>query len=438
MRPVRDTIPVNLICDGRPALIVGYGRVGQRKHKFLLSCGVSVRVIAPDAAPMKEGTDPAGYLKRRFRAGDCKGALVVFACTDDKHVNRAVLEDARRHNVPCCCADQNWADADFTTPAVARGAGVTVAVSTSGASCASAKELRRSLESFLDGRESGKVVVIGTSDGYTSSDRLAAFHLSPDARKEMVRFLYGIKGVEGLVVLNTCSRVEVALYGSVDMELVKRLMHFHRLGESEYFILEGADAFRHVVMVTAGLKSAWTGEFHVVSQVKDALGESLECGMLDGRLKGFFDSALRTAKKVRRAVSGMLEVKEIEATAVDYLSSRIDLATARVVVLGSGRIGSAVAGMLKGCNVKIVHHGERIPRCDALVCALSTQDPVVTRPRRECVVVDLGMPPNCAPASGAVSLDELKNWRRSQTGAIDAAMSRAESIIASELECLRL
>jgi hypothetical protein len=40
-------------------------------------------------------------------------------------------------------------------------------------------------------------------------------------------------------------------------------------------------------------------------------------GMLDGRLKGFFDDALRTAKKVRRAVEGMLEVKEIESTAVD-------------------------------------------------------------------------------------------------------------------------
>ena len=438
MRPARDTIPVNLICDGRPALVVGYGKVGQRKRKFLLSCGVSVKVVAPDAEPPKDGSDFASFLKRKFKPGDCKGAFVVFACTDDKHVNRMVLEDARRHNVPCCCADQNWADADFTTPAVARCAGATVAVSTSGASCASAKELRRSVEAFLSGREAGKVVVIGTSDGYTSSDRRAEFHLSPEARREMVRFLYGIKGVEGLVVLNTCSRVEIALYGNVDMDLAKRLMRFHRLGENEYFIHEGADAFRHVVMVTAGLKSAWAGEFHVVSQVKDALDESLALGMLDGRLKGFFDSALRAAKKVRRAVCGMLEVKEIESTAVDYLASKMDLDRARVVVLGSGKIGSAVAGLLAGRNVKVVHHGERIPRCDALVCALAVQKPVVSRPRKGCVIVDLGMPPNCAAASGAVSLDDLKNWRRSQTGAIGEAMSRAESVIASELEELHL
>ena len=95
MRPVRDTIPVNLICDGRPALVVGYGKVGRRKEKFLHASGVPVKVVAPDAVRAKEGTVPSEYVKRRFKAGDCKGAFVVFACTDDKHVNRAVLEDAR-------------------------------------------------------------------------------------------------------------------------------------------------------------------------------------------------------------------------------------------------------------------------------------------------------------------------------------------------------
>ena len=40
--------------------------------------------------------------------------------------------------------------------------------------------------------------------------------------------------------------------------------------------------------------------------------------------------------------------------------------------------------------------------------------------------------------SGAVSLDDLKNWRRSQTGAMTEAMARAESVIESELEGLHL
>ena len=165
MRPIRDTIPVNLICNGRPALVVGYGKVGRRKEKFLAACGALVKVIAPD---VDEGTDASGrvtHVRRLFRPGDCDGAMIVFACTDDKHVNRDVLDDARRHGVPCCCADRNWADGDFTTPAVTRSGGVMVAVSTSGVSCASAKAMRRSIDDFLKVREAGKVVIAGTSDG---------------------------------------------------------------------------------------------------------------------------------------------------------------------------------------------------------------------------------------------------------------------------------
>lgn len=437
-RPVRNTIPLNLIADGRHALIVGYGKVGQRKERFLRACGVCATVVAPDAPA--DGATAGGtvFLRREFAPGDCDGALIAFACTDDKHVNRAVLDDARRAHVPCCCSDQNWADGDFTTPAVVRSQGATVAVSTSGASCANAKEVRGLVADFLSRRADGRIAVLGTSDRNLSSERRAAYHLSPEARREMVRFLYEVKGVEGLVILSTCNRVEVALHGSVNLDFVKRLMRFHRLSENEYFLLEGGDAFRHLVKVTAGLESAWAGEFHVVSQVKDAVEEAAAAGVLSGRLKGFFDDVLRVARQVRHAVEPMLEVKEIEATAVDYLASKCDLSRARVAVLGAGSVGRGVAALLKGRDVAIVHHGETVPPCDALVCALAAKEPAVTERVPGRLVLDLGMPPNCSPEVGAVSLDDLKNWRRAETGSLDAALSTADAVIAEALKDLEV
>ena len=431
MRPIRNTLPVNLIADARPALVVGYGKVGQRKVKFLRECGVHVTVVAPDAEP--EDDSAISFLRRPFAPGDCKGAFVVFACTDDKHVNRAVLEDARREGVPCCCADLNWAEGDFTTPAVVRAAGATVAISTNGASCANAKELRHVLGEFLQSRDAERILVLGTTDAILPADRRAAYHLPPEARREMAQLLYGMKGVEGLVVLNTCNRVEVAVHGSVAVESVKRLMRFHRLAENEYFILEGGEALRHLVKVTAGLESAWVGEFHVVSQVKEALEASAVAGMLSGRLKGFFDDVLRLSRDVRHAIGDRLDVKEVEESAVDYLAAKLDLSSARIVVLGSGAVGSAVAKLLEGRHVTVVHHGEALPPCDALVCALSAAAPVVTEAVPGRLVVDLGMPPNCAPSVGAVSLDDLKNWRRAETGALDEALKRAEAVIAAAI-----
>ena len=430
MRPIRNTLPVNLIADARPALVVGYGKVGQRKVKFLRECGVRVTVVAPDAEPDDSETS---FLRRPFAPGDCKGAFVVFACTDDKHVNRAVLEEARREGVPCCCADLNWAEGDFTTPAVVRAAGATVAVSTNGASCANAKELRRSIGEFLQSRDAERILVLGTTDQILPADRRAAYHLPPEARREMAQLLYGMKGVEGLVVLNTCNRVEVAVHGSVAIASVKRLMRFHRLAENEYFILEGDEALRHLVKVTAGLESAWVGEFHVVSQVKEALEASAAASMLSGRLKGFFDDVLRLSRDVRHAIGDRLDVKEVEESAVDYLAAHLDLSSARIVVLGSGAVGSAVAKLLEGRHVTVVHHGEALPPCDALVCALSAAAPVVTEAVPGRLVLDLGMPPNCAPSVGAVSLDDLKNWRRAETGALDEALKRAETVIAAAI-----
>ena len=431
MRPVCDTIPVNLIAGQRRAVVVGFGKVGQRKARFLLDCGASVTVISPPPHDPPPAPGVA-FIDRAFAPGDCKGALVAFACTDDKHVNRAVLEDARRHGVPCCCADMNWADGDFTTPAVARSAGATVAVSTNGASCATAKELRRAVADFLSSRAEGRIVIFGTNDTMLPTERRAAFHLPPPARREMAHLIYGMKGVDGLVVLNTCNRVEIAVHGNVDVASLKRLMRFHRLAEGEYFILEGHDAFRHAVMVAAGLESAWAGEFHVVSQIKDALAESAAADMLSGRLKGFFDDVLGASKLVRHAIGDILDVKEVEATAVEYAAGKVDLSKAHIAVLGSGAVGNAICDLLKGRDVRRLHHGEPIGRCDVLFCALAATEPAVTEPMPGCLVVDLGMPPNCAPSVGAVSLDDLKNWRRAQTGALAEARRRAESVISSQ------
>lgn len=434
MRPTRHTVPVNLVADGRPAFVAGYGKVGRRKVAFLSECGVDVVVVSPDAPCATEGG--IEFIAREFRETDCEGKMVVFACTDDKHVNRSILEAARKAGVPCCCSDMNWADGDFVTPAVTRFGDATVAISTSGASCSNAKALRQSIGEFLKSKANGRLAVIGTDDTMLDSRRRAPLHLDAPGRAETLKFILALKGVEGAVVLNTCNRVEAVVDGDADAGLLRKIMGFGGLGDGEFFVLEGREAFRHIVNVTAGMKSAWVGEFHIVKQVKDALDESAAAGGLNGRLKGIFDEVLRISKNVRHATAELLDVKEIETTAVDYLSRHIDPETAKICILGSGKLGTSVAEHLCGKNVRIVHHGEEIPACDALVCALSAPEPVVRESVPGRIVLDLGMPPNCSPEAGAVSLDELKDWRRMETGAADEAAKRAAAVIDMELQSM--
>ena len=42
-------MPLNLILDGRPVLVVGGGQVGHRKVMSLLDGGASVELVCPDA-----------------------------------------------------------------------------------------------------------------------------------------------------------------------------------------------------------------------------------------------------------------------------------------------------------------------------------------------------------------------------------------------------
>lgn len=436
MRPSRHTVPINLIANGRPALVVGYGKVGRRKVGLLVDCGIDVVVVDPNPDLDKDAAERVTFVSREFRDEDCSGKMVVFACTGDKHVNRTVLDASRKAGVPCCCSDMNWADGDFVTPAVTRFGDATVAVSTNGASCSNAKALRQSIERFLQTKPQGRIVLVGTDDKLLASERRASCHMSSCGKMSILRLLYGLKGVDGVVVLNTCSRIEAVIHGDVDASLVRHVMGLGGLSDSECFTLYGADAFRHLVKVSSGLESAWAGEFHIVKQIKDALEEAASSGCMDGRLKGLFDDVLRVSKSVRHATEDLLDVKEIEYTAVDYLASRIDLGSSRIVILGSGALGTSVANLLRGKDVTVIHHGDEVPKCDVLVCALSATAPVITERVPNRLVLDLGMPPNCATGVGAVSLDVLKDWRRRETGAIDEAVGRADCVIDAEVRAM--
>ncbi len=137
----RFNYPLVLNLRGRLTVVVGAGKVGQRKLERLLQAGAKVRLIDPDLA---EGPHPSLSVEsigRGFEATDLRGAQLVFACTDSPEVNRLVAEQARCQDVLCCRADQPK-DGDFSLPAVLERGDLTVAISTGGGSPALAAEFR--------------------------------------------------------------------------------------------------------------------------------------------------------------------------------------------------------------------------------------------------------------------------------------------------------
>jgi precorrin-2 dehydrogenase / sirohydrochlorin ferrochelatase len=136
-----------LILTGRPCLVVGGGEIGLEKVEGLLACGAAVTLVSPEAVPELAELAEEGSIhweRREYRPEDLEGTFLVVAATGSTDVNIAVHDDAERRemlvnvvDVPPLC--------NFILPAIVRTGPLAIAISTSGASPALAKRLKREI-----------------------------------------------------------------------------------------------------------------------------------------------------------------------------------------------------------------------------------------------------------------------------------------------------
>jgi len=133
--------------NGRRCVVIGGGLIAQRKVTTLLGYGARVTVVSPAATRRLLAYARRGrirYVPRRFRPADLRGAWLVYASTDEQAVNALVFRTAQRLRIFANVVDQKPL-CSFIAPAIFRRGGLTVAVSTGGASPTLAKQLRREL-----------------------------------------------------------------------------------------------------------------------------------------------------------------------------------------------------------------------------------------------------------------------------------------------------
>src|SRR5690606_1286772 len=143
--------PLMINIDYKKVVIVGGGNVARQKVEALLPTNAHITIVSPTVTDrlkiyITEGR--AVWKQKRFEPADLDDAALIFAATNDESVNDAVEE-----------ATQHWqllnrADAlgrmDFMNPAVVRRGDFVVTVSTTGASPALTRKVKRDLEGQYD------------------------------------------------------------------------------------------------------------------------------------------------------------------------------------------------------------------------------------------------------------------------------------------------
>jgi len=177
-----DYFPAFLDLRGRRCLVVGGGRIAERKVPGLLECGARVTVVSPALVPGLARLATIGRIEHRsrvFRKVDVRRCAVVIAATGVAAVDDAVAEAARRHGALVNAVDRP-AGCDFIYGAVLRRGELQIAVSTGGRAPALAREIRRRLEPVIGAEYAALVDEVGRArraaraTAPTSQARLAA------------------------------------------------------------------------------------------------------------------------------------------------------------------------------------------------------------------------------------------------------------------------
>jgi uroporphyrin-III C-methyltransferase/precorrin-2 dehydrogenase/sirohydrochlorin ferrochelatase len=115
---------------GRRVVIVGAGRIAERRLERLLAAGADTVVIAPQATDRIRTLAEQHRLQwidRPYADGDLDGAWYVLAATDDPVCNDRISAEAEQHRIFCVRSDDRTR-ATAWTPAAAEVEGVQIGV----------------------------------------------------------------------------------------------------------------------------------------------------------------------------------------------------------------------------------------------------------------------------------------------------------------------
>lgn len=276
--------------------------------------------------------------------------------------------------------------------------------------------------------------------------------LQSSEREQLLHDLRPACGAEGLVVLETCNRVEWLVVAPqpqwaaevVRAQMVERWRDQPELQRGTHwpqpYLYVGRSAVQHILRVAVGLESFVVGEREIAGQLNRALMTARQAGHASVLHNALQTAVGRTVRKVARLPTWRHHARGVHGLALEavrhFLAERPPHPDGRerpeVAVVGMGEIGRKTAHLLAsygGCHVHPVnrtvpeaHAGQWQPlgalpqlleRVDAVVIATGAREPIldltsIVERQPQLLVVDLGAP---AQVSGTQRVPPWVRWQ---------------------------
>ncbi len=146
-------LPIAIKLKDKRVVVVGAGKVAERKVYNLLDSGAEVYIVSPRATRnirrlVKSGT--VKWIARPVARSDVREATLIVSATDRKDVNRFVKKWADEFQIPVNVVD-NSKLSDFISPALLRFRKALIAVYTDGQDPVLSRDLKNYLKEHWDG-----------------------------------------------------------------------------------------------------------------------------------------------------------------------------------------------------------------------------------------------------------------------------------------------
>lgn len=171
-----------------------------------------------------------------------------------------------------------------------------------------------------------------------------------DRLREAYQTINNVHGIEGVIIISTCNRVEV--YTSPDKHLPEvefralfgKVTGLPKEEVNKAYIFKNEETVKHLYRVASGLNSQLIGEIQILRQVKDAYFAALDLGSASGLLNRLFLSAIECGKLVRERTAISRGAVSVSLAAVN-LAKKIfsDLHKKNVLIVGAGETGKLTA-----------------------------------------------------------------------------------------------
>ncbi len=334
--------------------------------------------------------------------------------------------------------------------------------------------------------QSGELLLVTINHETVPMEERERYALDEPQIRALYKSLHARNGIEESLILNTCNRFE--LYAKTvgvpnsESAVIDALGTFYKTDADSLRdhaqIHGGQDAIRHLIEVSAGLKSQITGEAEIFGQVKSAYAMCQNLGYAGALINRMTQKGFQAAKLIRHSTpigEGQINISNV---AVD-LSLKIfgGLENAAALIIGTGEIGGKTAKAMRSRGAKqfgLASHtreraeaaasewggepllvdelAEYIGKYDIVIASTETESPLLTRDalkaahaqrkNRPLFLIDLGLPRNLDPRCEDLedvylyNLDDLARIAEDNLSERRAAIKSSEAIAAQKSESI--